>query len=103
MSTTSRVLSTAANWALLFVYGGVFLFFAVGRYRANRAKRPNRERGHHRISLGIGLMSIGWMWLALLDLGLVKPLPFGIVRWCGVGVGVFLLWATRPNGKGGRP
>lgn len=92
-STPSDTFATLANYALLFVYALVFSFFAIKRYRANKA----RARGHHRISLGIALSSLGWVWHALLALGWVRPLPYGLARWFGVAVGIYLLHATHPR------
>lgn len=67
----------AADCALLVVYGAVAAFFF------------SRYLRHHRLpSIGVALLSLGWILFAATDLGLFDT---ALERWVGVPTGIFLL------------
>lgn len=66
---------------LIAVYGAVAFFFAMRFFRTRKAP-----------SLLLALTApLGWCFVAVWDLGLFEPHPYGLVRWVGVLLGVALL------------
>lgn len=75
----SSAVSAVADVGLLLVYGGVILFFVLRYVRFRKAP-----------SIGVALLPLGWIFLALINLQILSGTD-GLVSWCGVVIGCFLL------------
>jgi hypothetical protein len=87
--------SHLADISLLVVYGAVAAFFA------SRALDGRRLLARRLASVGVALLPMGWILLAAWDLGLWAPGSSGLVRWFGVGFGLFLLTRVRVTQRKG--
>jgi hypothetical protein len=90
-SSVNRSPSVAADVALVVVYGALGCFFV---YRGVVARNPS--------SFGLAIsLPLGWMVLAGQGLQMFESAQLGkLLRWGGVGWGVYLLWSVTRHERG---
>jgi hypothetical protein len=81
----SRAANNASNVAILLVYGAVIVGFLWRFHNTGRAP-----------TLVMAALPVGWVLASLWDMGLMRPMPFGVFRWMGVALGIFILFTLRP-------
>lgn len=84
----SKVASHASDIAVLFVHSAVV---SAMLWRFWHTRRPP--------TLVMAALPLGWILVALWDLDILDPLPFGLIRWLGVLLGAYVLYTLRPTAR----